>query len=559
VLILVRARGAFFEAMIRALKETDVKTLGADRLLLAEHIAVMDLVAAGKAALSEDDDLALAAALKSPLFGFDDDDLIALAPQRKGSLAGALAAHEGEKYRAAARQLALWRERARALTPYDFYARLLGEEGGKRAMLGRLGPEAGDAIEEFLSLALAFAQRSPPSLIAFLAEVEAADVSIKRDMEESGDAVRVMTVHAAKGLEAAIVFLPDTCSAPGGREDGVLFIVPAEQAFAPPFIVWSPRKAEDPAAVAEARDERREATRGEHRRLLYVAMTRAAERLIIAGHHGVKGPAEDCWHAMALAGLGDALSEAPAPWGGEETILRLGEGASEQAAPAVPTQATEAPPPAWLTAPASETAPPTAISAAPASLQRVRGKPDAESRLEAGRLSHALLQYLPDIAPSQRREAGRRYLMRRGASFGEAEREAILDKTLAILDDPDLADLFGPASRGEVPIAAEFSRDSGPPASFVGRIDRLAMLADQVVIADFKNGALRPGAAIPGLCRAIGALPRRAPAAPSRPAGARLPDLARWAATDRNFRSPAGRRLRGSAGRCISQRFQYIV
>jgi ATP-dependent helicase/nuclease subunit A len=316
-------------------------------------------------------------------------------------------------------------------------------------------------------------------------------------MEESGDAVRVMTVHAAKGLEAPIVFLPDTCSAPGGREDGVLFAVPAQQGFDPPFIVWSPRKAEDPAAVAEAREKRREAMRGEHRRLLYVAMTRAAERLIIAGHHGVKGPAEDCWHDMALAGLGDALAEAPAPWGGEETILRLGEGASEAAAPASLVSAAEAPPPAWLTAPAREAAPTAALSAAPASPQRIRRKPDAESRLEAGRLSHALLQYLPDIAPSQRREAGRRYLMRRGASFEEAEREAILDPTLAILDDPDLADLFGPASRGEVPIAAEFPRDSGPPASFAGRIDRLATLPDHVVIADFKSGGPWRGAAIP--------------------------------------------------------------
>ncbi|HLJ72738.1 MAG TPA: UvrD-helicase domain-containing protein, partial [Roseiarcus sp.] len=156
ILILVRARGAFFEAMIRALKEAHVRTLGADRLLLSDHIAVMDLLAAGKAALNADDDLSLAAVLKSPLFGFNDDDLIALAPERKAPLADALAESVEEKHRGAARRLALWRERAQALSPYDFYARLLGEEGGKRAMLGRLGPEAGDAIEEFLSLALAF-------------------------------------------------------------------------------------------------------------------------------------------------------------------------------------------------------------------------------------------------------------------------------------------------------------------------------------------------------------------------------------------------------------------
>src|SRR5579863_119412 len=247
VLILVRTRGALFEAMIRALRDAGVKTFGADRLQLAAHIAVMDLIAAGKAALTFDDDLSLAATLKSPLFGFDDDDLIELCPRRRGALAGALAAHTKETYRVAARRLALWRQRARSLSPYDFYARLLGEEGARRAMLARLGPEAGDAIDEFLSQALSFERRRAPSLFAFLAEIESADVSIKRDMEESGDAVRVMTVHAAKGLEAPIVFLPDTCSAPGGRDDGALFAIAATGANEPRFIVWSPRKAEDPA------------------------------------------------------------------------------------------------------------------------------------------------------------------------------------------------------------------------------------------------------------------------------------------------------------------------
>ncbi|HYC24459.1 MAG TPA: UvrD-helicase domain-containing protein, partial [Roseiarcus sp.] len=131
VLILVRTRSALFEALIRELKEAGVKTFGADRLTLKNHIAAMDLTAAGAAALRLDDDLSLAAALKSPLFGFDDDDLIRLAPGRRASLAEALGARPEERYRAAARRLEIWRERARSHSPYDFYARLLGEEGGR--------------------------------------------------------------------------------------------------------------------------------------------------------------------------------------------------------------------------------------------------------------------------------------------------------------------------------------------------------------------------------------------------------------------------------------------
>ncbi len=214
-MILVRSRGAFFEAMIRALKEARVKTAGADRLTLRDSIAVMDLIAVGRSALLPDDDLTLAAALKSPLVGLDDDDLMALAPQRAGSLARALAEAADQRLRGRARsRVEAWRRRAETHTPYMFYARLVGEDGGRRALLARLGPEVADAIDEFMALALAHEQKAAPSLHAFLAEIEAADFAIKRDMEGEGDSVRVMTVHAAKGLEAPIVFLPDTCSAP---------------------------------------------------------------------------------------------------------------------------------------------------------------------------------------------------------------------------------------------------------------------------------------------------------------------------------------------------------
>jgi ATP-dependent helicase/nuclease subunit A len=526
ILILVRTRGAFFEAMIRALKDANIKTLGADRLLLADHIAVMDLVAAGKAALSADDDLALASTLKSPLFGFDDDDLIALAPQRTGSLADALAEHRCEKYRAASRRLAAWRDRARAASPFDFYARLLGEDGGKRLMLARLGPEAGDAIEEFLSQALSFEQRRAASLIGFLAEFEGADVSIKRDMEESGEAVRVMTVHAAKGLEAPIVFLPDTCSGPGGRDEAGLLEIAGSGEGEPPFLVWSSRKAADPQPIAAAREAKRNTARGEHRRLLYVAMTRAAERLIIAGYHGVRGAAEDCWRDMILAGLVGSLAEAPAPWSVEETFWRLGEGARDAAPAARRESAIEAPSPVWLAERLNQRPAPVWLSATPlrpslAGPQRAQNA----SRLEAGRLAHALLQYLPDVARHRRREAGRRYLASRSATVDAAEQEAILARALVVLDDPNLAGLFGPDSRAEVTIAAEFQRQEGAPStSFVGRIDRFAILADHIAIADFKSGALRYGAETPSDYLAQLALYRAAllPLYPGRPVRAFL-------------------------------------
>ena len=122
---------------------------------------------------------------------------------------------------------------------------LLGEDGGRRALLGRLGPDAADPIDEFLALALAHEQRETPSLHHFLAEVEAADAAIKRDMEGEGEGVRVLTVHASKGLEAPIVFLPDTCGAPDGRHDPKLMRLPRPKPRGPPLFAWSRKKDED--------------------------------------------------------------------------------------------------------------------------------------------------------------------------------------------------------------------------------------------------------------------------------------------------------------------------
>ena len=348
VLILVRKRNAFFEAMIRALKAARAPVAGADRLKLNDHIAVMDLIAAGRAALLKDDDLTLACVLKSPLIGLDEDALFKLAAGRKGSLANALAASSDGDAIAAARRLAIWRAWAEALSPFAFYARLLGEDGGRFALIGRLGEEAADPIDEFLTLALAHEQRQAPSLHNFLAEVEADDAEIKRDMEVETEGVRVLTVHASKGLEAPIVFLPDACGAPDARLDPKLMPLKPPKPADPPLLAWAKKSNEDADAVAAARLKAREAEAGEYRRLLYVAMTRAAQRLIVAGYQTTKSRPPDCWYDLVHSGLADLLQRAPAPFRGEETILRYGEGLRLDDVPETPDARPREPLPGWL-------------------------------------------------------------------------------------------------------------------------------------------------------------------------------------------------------------------
>ncbi|WP_026606712.1 double-strand break repair helicase AddA [Methylocapsa acidiphila] len=498
VMILVRKRDAFFEAVIRALKQSAIPVAGADRLELAEHIAVLDLIAAGRAALRPEDDLTLACVLKSPLIGLDDDDLLAIAPGRVGSLSEALAASSAPAHIAAVARLARWRDRA-ALSPFAFYSSLLGEEGGRRALEGRLGPEAGDAIDEFLRLALDQDSEAAPSLVAFLDDLEAMDCSIRRDMEAGLDVVRVMTVHAAKGLEAKIVFLPDICSAPSPRHDARLFGLDAGGAEGR-VLAWSPRKDADCPAVAAAREAGREAAADEYRRLFYVALTRAEERLYIAGFHGATKPSLISWGAMIEAAFAnsDDFEAAPAFWSAEETILRRVTGvaaaAGEEPAAAAPGEAVrEAPDWLWRAVSPEPEAPapirPSSALAAADRLGAARLRPGRSHILRRGSLMHVLLQYLPDVAAEKRRKAARAFLAARADDLDEGAREEIAATALDVIEAADLGPLFGPSSRAEVAIAGRATLAPGLDVDVVGQVDRIAETERALLVVDFKTGA----------------------------------------------------------------------
>jgi ATP-dependent helicase/nuclease subunit A len=499
ILILVRTREPFFDTMIRALKKSGIRTAGADRLELTQHIAVMDLIAAGRASLLPQDDLMLACVLKSPLIGLDDGDLMALAPGRAASLFDAFQASADAKHSGAVNKLARWRARAGG-GPFAFYASLLGADGGRRDIEARLGPEAGDAIDEFLRLAIAHEQEEAPSLAGFLHGLAGLEYSIKRDMEGAEDAVRVMTVHAAKGLEAKVVFLPDTCRAPSPRHDPRVFAldtkVPGEQT-----IGWSPRQDLDCEAIAAARGKARDAARDEYRRLFYVALTRAEERLYIAGFHGAKEPDPACWSNMIKAALANeaGIQTVPAFWNGEDRILRLvTEGSGAPAAAALPDGRAAATPaavvPDWLWRGAgfeTNAMPPVRPSHALAPTHRLDGTRAARSRREAsrrGQLMHRLLQYLPGIAARHRRDAALAFLVAQAIGLDDTARQHLAGEVIKVIALPELAGLFGPASRAEVSIAGRITVGLRT-IDVAGQVDRIGENQKEILVADYKTGA----------------------------------------------------------------------
>ena len=311
ILILVRKRTPFAPAMISALKARGIKVAGADRLVLTEQIAVQDLMALGDFLTLPEDDLALASILKSPLFGLDDDDLLALAPKRRGFLWQELLARAGTeaRFREAAETLKRWRARADLVPPFEFFCALLDADGMRARMLERLGAEAADAIDELLNLALAYDDGAAPSLQGFLSWLREGTRVVKRDMEQGLDEVRVMTVHGAKGLEAPIVFLPDTCSTRSARPPGGLLKLDDAQrpADAPAPFVWPVKGTGDLATLQLAKAAVARGEAEERNRLLYVALTRARDRLYVAGFEGANAPPADCWYNLIRQGLGDRL------------------------------------------------------------------------------------------------------------------------------------------------------------------------------------------------------------------------------------------------------------
>jgi ATP-dependent helicase/nuclease subunit A len=333
-----------------------------------------------------------------------------------------------------------------------------------------------------------------------MAWLRAADVEVKRDMEISRDEVRVMTVHGAKGLEASVVFLVDTTSSPSDTQRLKLIHLPGG------VVVWAGRKAEDPAAVATARMAMLADTEDEYRRLLYVAMTRAADRLVIGGcmPGNMNSVRKHAWYDLIVKGLArSGLQEETieTPDGPVKRYGRTEDVTFAAGAAAAPAASAAIELPSWLHLPAPQEAPTDgrlrpSDTATEAEDYRVRASESAPLRARAiqrGTLVHRLLQSLPDIAAERRRDAALKYLARNAADWTDAERETLAQKVLALIGDGRFAPVFGAGSRAEVSIAGRLDGAHGALVS--GQIDRLVVNEKEVLIVDFKTNQAPPGIA----------------------------------------------------------------
>lgn len=525
ILILVRKRKPFAAAMVAALKARGIPVSGADRIQLLEQIAICDVLSLADFLTLPEDDLSLAEVLKSPIFGFDDNDLLALAPDRGlKTLWKALLDNEpGQaRYHAAAETLKRWRRIADFAPPYEFFARLFDTDKVREKLLSRLGLDAGEALDEFIDLTLQFDEQEPPSLSGFLTWLRANGHEVKRDLEMTRNEVRVMTVHGAKGLEAPIVFLPDTCSAAAGGKGKAVISVPGVRrpdGIAAP-ILWAVKDSGDHPTVQQAKSAQKRLEQEESHRLLYVAMTRARDRLFVGGfERGPSGIAGDSWYTLIANSLEGTLVD------GEDQLGRPVKRLSSRQTADLETPdrdsilaAAAVEPPPWANQQAPRE-PLISIPLAPSKLAPFEidddGEPLAEqpapdraeppqsigppapgdnAKFARGNVTHALLQHLPNFAEAERESIAKRFVDLRGSDLSPTVRQSIVAETMQILTDPTFAPLFGPQSRAEVPIVATLASPtgSGPSLHLNGAIDRLADLGDALFVVDFKTNRRPP-------------------------------------------------------------------
>jgi len=505
-LILVRRRDATFEEIIRALKANGVPVAGADRLKLSSHVAFDDLIAVARFALYPDDDLSLAGVLRSPFCDVDEDGLFDLAgaKAKRGKLWKELRERAGERPEwSRARDLLAFAIDQRGRDPFAFFAALLNrvdETGlsGRARILSRLGREAEEAIDETLNQVLAAEQRGGLDLETALSMLEAADVEVKRELEGARGEVRVMTVHGAKGLEAPVVILPDTTARAKAQGPTLMPVELDDGAEA--WLMCPGSEKEDCEASADARAVRQQRVDDETLRLLYVALTRARDRIVILGRgsgRSKQGYEDGSWWAVLtetferLGGQVRDIGDGRRRIGLDPKILAAGE-AAPRAAAEIPTWARMAPP----VDPSARYVSPSQMEgakriAAPSPLAvSSTGEGAALGRFRRGDLIHLLLERLPEMPVADRRDAAAR-LLAKERDLSDAQASEMIEAAFRVLDDARFAAVFGPGSRAEIALTggAEALR---PGVVINGRIDRLVVTPERVFVVDYKTNRPAP-------------------------------------------------------------------
>lgn len=497
IMVLVRSRTDFIGYLSRTLKERGVPVAGLDRMKITEHLAVRDLMALAQFLLLPEDDYTLACLLKSPLYSLSESQLFTLCYERgKATLWERVRAYQGTDAEclAAREELQALLAQADYDSPHHLFAHLLYARGGRKRFMARMGAEVEEVLDMFMELTLDYGQHHTPSLQGLLLWLTHGTGDIKRDMEQGVDAVRIMTIHGAKGLEAPIVFLPDTTRLSQNKER---ILIHEDSPY--PCLLFCPNQEADSALSRDLKEKRKAADDAEAHRLLYVAMTRARDELYVAGYLPKSESIKDeCWYRLIEHGFGRMEGADPHEDGGW-SVEQAGVAESKEAASTLKEQIPPLPDFAHVL-PALEPAlaalqPATHLDEAAADAGQSSPTPRTlVASAGRGILIHRLLHLLSALPTDKRALAANRYLALHAANMGEGERQQIAAEVLDVMQHPEFAEVFSPEALAEAPIVGVVEGKR-----LAGQVDRLRVTKDAVLVVDFKTAPPPQDARIPAV------------------------------------------------------------
>ena len=498
ILILLRSRthAADYE---RALRDAGIPCLGTARGALLASLEARDLEALLQSLIAPHNNLALAQVLRSPLFAAADADLIRLAELKQGDWMArlvALGANEEapDSLRRAADLLPRWHARVGHLPVHDLLDRVFFEGD----VLARYAAATPDALrpqvlanlQRFLELALEIDSGRYPSLPRFLHQLarlrERSDEAPDAAPPAAGDRVRMLTIHGAKGLEAPVVLLLDAAARDHDRSAWQALVDWPASAPSPAYFLLNPGQAGRDRVSRDWQAAQQQAEAREDANLLYVALTRARQLLIVSGTAPARGT-DTGWYGLIRDGLTAQAEDDPAA----PLLVETGSppppvGASAVPAP-TPTQPEPEPAlarPLALQLPRDRLAPSRRNEEISTDAEHF----DADARLR-GQAVHRLLEWLSEPAPVPQAVALQRLAAWLGRAAEEPALTAWLEEARGVLGQPDLAALFDPACYDrawkEVPLHYQ-----AQGVLVEGIVDRLVRYPDRIRLIDYKTHRL---------------------------------------------------------------------
>lgn len=471
ILILVRTRSKLVPAMIQALEAAHVPVAGVDRLALADHIAVKDMMALIAWMHQPSDDVSLAQVLRSPLFGVSEEGLLALAYGRGEQ---SLFQRLQQLHAAFAQQLEAWRN-LRHGSAYALIQHVLEGCERNKCYATRMGEEVYEVLDELLHFAASLHGTPDAALLNFMQRMQQDSPVIVRENADA-DKVRIMTVHGAKGLEAPVVFLVDTTRAPTlGKE----YLYVSEEGL--PYLSLSDASKLSPH-LQQLKDNKRAQLQEEYYRLLYVAATRAADILVVAGMGTGKSSSIANWYEvleMQVKALPTAQQRSDGAWVVESGALP----APTTVALLPVAQQTVAP---WMVTPPPEQ--PKMLRFKPSGLGAEHTNTSASGNANARVFGTQLHQCLQWVTPQTPREDVVRY-----AALNGADGEALWAHLQPLRQSAEITELWQKPALCEQEIAGEITVN-GALYQVFGSMDRLVVLPHEIWVIDYKTSANPPAA-----------------------------------------------------------------